>query len=83
MNATFYLLRSMEKMADRVQAKSKAVDTSVLHFGLIRMLFMEELKKINISWEKFIISTNMQLDIASTPQSMMHSHFPSISVSQA
>jgi hypothetical protein len=51
MNILFYLFRSMGKMADRVQAKSKAVDTSVFHYGLIRMLVMEELKKINLSWE--------------------------------
>jgi hypothetical protein len=28
MNIPFYLLRSMRKMSDRVQAKSKVVDTS-------------------------------------------------------
>jgi hypothetical protein len=81
MNIPFYLLRSMGKMYDRVQAKSKAVDTSVFHSGLIRMLVMEELKKMNISWEQFIVSANMQLDIASTPQSRMQIPFPSSSVS--
>jgi hypothetical protein len=49
----------MGKMVDRVQAKSKAVDTSVFHSGLIRMLVMEELKKINLTWEQFIVSTNL------------------------
>jgi hypothetical protein len=81
MNIHFYLLRSMGKMSDRVQAKSKAVDTSVFHSGLIRMLVMEELKKRNISWEQFIVSAHMQLDIASTPQSRMQIPFPSSSVS--
>jgi hypothetical protein len=51
MNLPFYLFRSIGKMDDRVHAKSKAVDTSVFHSGLIRMLVMEELKKRNISWE--------------------------------
>jgi hypothetical protein len=83
MNIPFYLLRSMGKMSDRVQAKSKAVDTSVFHSGLIRMLVMEELKKRNIPWEQFIISAHMQLDIASTPQSKMQSPFPSTSVAPA
>jgi hypothetical protein len=41
MNIHFYFLRSMVKMYDRVQSKSKAVDTSVFHSGLIRMLVME------------------------------------------
>jgi hypothetical protein len=31
MNLPFYLFRSIGKMSDRVQAKSKAVDTSVFH----------------------------------------------------
>jgi len=56
-------------MFDRVQAKSKVVDTSVFHCGLIRMIVMEELKKRKISWENFTVSAHMQLDIASTPQS--------------
>jgi hypothetical protein len=79
MNIPFYLLRSMGKMSDRVQAKSRVVETSVFHSGLIRMLVMEELKNRNIPWEKFIISSHMQLDITSTPQSNMHSPFPSTS----
>jgi flagellar biosynthesis protein FlhB len=70
-NIPFYLFRSMGKMVDRVQAKSKAMDTSVFHSRLIRMLVMEELKKINLTWEQFIVSSNLQLDVAlaSTPQS--------------
>jgi hypothetical protein len=82
MNIPFYLLRSMGNMDDTVQAKSKAVDTSFFHSGLIRMLVMEELKKRNISWEQFIVFANMKLDIASTPQSRMQIPFPSSSVSQ-
>jgi len=83
MNILFYLLRSMGKMSDRVQDKSKAVDTSVFHFGLIRMLVMEELKKRNIPWEQFIVYAHMQLDITYTPQSKMQSHLPSTSVAPA
>jgi hypothetical protein len=45
MNIPFYLFRSMGKMVDRVQAKSKVMDTSVFHSGLIRMILVEELKK--------------------------------------
>jgi hypothetical protein len=61
MNIPFYLFRSMGKMFDRVQAKSKAVDTSIFHSGMIRMLVMEELNKIYLTWEKFIAFANMQL----------------------
>jgi hypothetical protein len=77
MNIPFYLLRRMGKMSDRVQAKSKAMDTSVFHSGLIRMLVMEELKTRNIHWEQFIVSTHMKFDIALTPQSRTQIPFPS------
>jgi hypothetical protein len=83
MNIPFYLLRSMGNMSDRVQANSKAVDTSLFHSGLIRMLVMKELKKRNIPWEQFIVSAHMQLNISSTPQYRMHIPFSSNSVSLA
>ena len=70
-------------MYDRVQAKSKVVDTSVVHSGLIRMLVMEELNKRSIPWEQFIASSHMQLDINSTPRSNMQSPLPSTSFSPA
>jgi hypothetical protein len=73
MNLPFYLFRSIGKMVDRVQAKSKAVDTSVFHSGLIKMLVMEELKKKNIDWEKFIASSHFQLNVSPTPQSKVQS----------
>jgi hypothetical protein len=73
MNIPFYLLRSIGKISDRVQSKSKAVDTSIFHSGLIRMLVMEELRKRNIPWEQFIVFSHMKLDIASTPQSKIQS----------
>ena len=68
MNIPFYLFRSMEKMDDRVQAKSKDVDTSIFHSGLIRMLLMEDLKKRNIEWDQFIAFAHMQLNVDPTPQ---------------
>jgi hypothetical protein len=81
MNIPFYLFRSMGKMVDRVQAKSKVVDASFFHSGMIRMLVMEELKKINISWEKFIAYANMQLNVAPTPQSKVQIPLPTNNVS--
>jgi len=69
MNIPFYLFRSIGKMSDKVQAKSKAVDTSVFHSGLIKMLVMEELRKKNMDWEAFITSSHFQLNVSPTPQS--------------
>jgi hypothetical protein len=73
MNLPFYLFRSIGKMSDRVQAKSKAVDTSVFHSCLIKMLVMEELRKKNMDWEAFITSSHFQLNVSPTPQSKMQS----------
>jgi hypothetical protein len=63
-NLPFYLFRSIGKMADRVQAKSRAVDTTIFHLGMIKMLVMEELKKKNIDWDKFIASSHFQLNVS-------------------
>jgi hypothetical protein len=65
----------MGKMDERVQAKSKAVDTSVFHSGMIRMLVMKELKKISIAWEKFIYFANLQLIVAPNTQSKVQIPF--------
>jgi hypothetical protein len=71
MNLPFYLFRSIGKMSDKVQAKSKAVDTSVFHSVIIKMMVMEELRNKNIDWEAFITSSHFQLNVAPTPQSKM------------
>jgi hypothetical protein len=73
MNLPFYLFRIIGNMVDRVQAKSKQVDTSVFHSGLIKMLVMEELRKTNTHWEKFLTSSQFQLNITPTPQSKIQS----------
>jgi hypothetical protein len=83
MNIPYYLLRSIGKMSDRVQSKSKVVDTSIFHSGLIRMLVSEEMGKKDISWEHFIIASHMKLDIAATPQSQIASPLPSTSAAKA
>jgi hypothetical protein len=41
MNIPYYLLRSIGKMSNRVQSKSKSMDTSIFHFGLIRMMVLK------------------------------------------
>jgi hypothetical protein len=69
MNIPYYLLRSIGNMSDRIQSKSKDVDTSMFHSRLIRMLVSEELGKEDISWEQFVISSHFKLDIVATPQS--------------
>jgi hypothetical protein len=56
-------------MSDRVQAKSKQVDTSFFHSGLIKMLVLEGLKKTNTVWEVFLVASGFQPNVTHTPQS--------------
>ena len=42
----FYLYKSLEKMVDKVQAKSEGNETSLFHHGLIKLLVLEELKRL-------------------------------------
>jgi hypothetical protein len=67
MNIPYYLLRSIGKMSERIQSKSKDVDSILFHSGLIIMLVSEELGKKEISWENSVVTSHFKLDLASTP----------------
>jgi hypothetical protein len=69
MNIPYYLLISIGNMSDRIQDKSKYVDSSLFHSRLIRMLVSEELGKKEISRENFVVTSHFKLDLASTPKS--------------
>jgi hypothetical protein len=68
MNIPYYL-RRIAKMSDRIQSKSKDVDSILFHYGLIRMIVSEELGKKEILWDHFFVTSNFKLDLASTAQS--------------
>jgi hypothetical protein len=82
MNVPYYLLRSIGKMSNMIQAKSKDVDSSLFHSGLIRMLVSEELVKKEILWEHFVVNSHFKLDLAPTPQSQRASPFSPTSTSK-
>jgi hypothetical protein len=69
MNIPYYVLRSIGKMSDMIQDKSKDVDSSLFHSRLIRMLVSEEFGKKEISWEHFVVTSHFKLDLAPNPQS--------------
>jgi hypothetical protein len=83
MNIPYYLLRSIGKMSDRIQAKSKYVDSILFHSGLIRMLVSEELGKKEISWEHFVVTSHFKLDLAQNPQSQKASPLSPTSATKA
>jgi hypothetical protein len=70
-------------MSDRIQSKSKGVDTSIFHSRLIRMLVSEELGKKEIFWEHFVVASHFNLNIASTTQSQNASPLSSTSAVKA
>jgi hypothetical protein len=83
MNVPYYSLRSVAKMLDKIHAKSKDVDSSLFHCGLIRRLVSEELGKKEISWEHFVVTSHFNLDQEPTPQSHKSSPLSPTSTSKA
>jgi hypothetical protein len=68
LNLPFYLYRSLGKMSNKVQERSKWVEHNIFHSGLIKLLVLEELRKKNGDWVTFLSSTGFSADINSTPQ---------------
>jgi hypothetical protein len=83
MNISYYLLRIIGKISDRIRSKSKDVDSSLFHYGLIRMLVSEELGKKDISWDHFVVTSQFKLDLASTPGSQKESPLSPTSATKA
>jgi hypothetical protein len=68
LNLPFYLYRSLGKMEDKVQAKSNQIEHSLFHFGLIKLLVLEELKKTNTEWDSFLSSIGFGPEFHGTPK---------------
>jgi hypothetical protein len=69
LNLPFYLYRSLGKMVDKVQAKSKQIEHNVFHFGLIKLLVLEELRKTNGEWDSFFSTIGFSPEATSSPPS--------------
>jgi hypothetical protein len=63
----YYLYRSLGKMEERVQTRTKQIEVNLFHFSLIKLLVLEELKKTNTEWESFLASARFPSEIT-TPQ---------------
>jgi hypothetical protein len=62
LNLPFYLYRSLGKMADKVQARTDKLKSSLFYFSLVNFLVVEELRKVNREWDPFLASTKFLLD---------------------
>ena len=59
-------------MADKVQAKPESNETFIFHHGLIKLIVMEELKKLNRDWSTFLFLSGYEVDVLTprkTPRS--------------
>jgi hypothetical protein len=50
-------------MADKVQGKKSQVEPSLFHFSLTKLLVLEELNKRNQTWQAFLDSSKLTVDL--------------------
>ena len=63
----FYLYRILGKMSDKVEIKTEGNETSVFHHGLIKLLVLEELKRLDKEWNSFLFMSGFEIDVV-TPK---------------
>ena len=61
----FYLFRSLGKMADKVQGRPERSETSNFHHGLMKLLVLEELNKLDRHWAYFLFMNGYEMDVLS------------------
>jgi hypothetical protein len=61
LNFPFYFHKSLTKMCNRVQAEPNNIQNTLFHFGLIKMIIVEELKKKERTWEHFVFWEGFEL----------------------
>ena len=64
----FYLFRSLSKMCDKVQLRKEDSETSLFHHGLIKLLVLDGLQRIDRDWNSFIFMAGFQSKTGLTPQ---------------
>lgn len=63
----FYLYRTLGKMEDKAHSKTQVTKRYFFHFGLIKRLVLEELRKMNRDWNTFLFLANYGLKLIRTP----------------
>lgn len=64
----FYLFRSLGKMCNKVQLKKEACDTSLFHHGLVKLIILHELQKIDREWCIFLFMSGFKNETGLSPQ---------------
>jgi len=63
----FYLHRSLGKMSDKIQKTPQTAEKHLFHFGLMKLLVLEELRKLGRDWNTFLFLANYQPEMLETP----------------
>lgn len=58
----FFLFQILAKMADKVQMKNQACETSLFHHGLVKLKFFHELQKVKREWAAFIFLSGIGVE---------------------
>ena len=78
----FYLYRSLAKMSDKVQDKKEGNETSLFHHGLIKILVLEELKRLGRGWSSFFFISGFEVDVITPKRNPKPRDIPSPSVAE-
>jgi hypothetical protein len=62
LNLPYYFHRSLTKMSHKVQIEPDHIQNTLFHFGLIKMIIVEELKKRERTWEQFLFWGGFELE---------------------
>jgi len=62
LNLPFFFHRNLTKMCHMVQTKPEQIQNSLSHFGLIKMIIVEELRKREKTWEHFLFWGGFELE---------------------
>jgi hypothetical protein len=62
LNLPFFLHRSLERMADNIQAEADQPRKNLLYLSLIKLLVVEELRRMGKYRDSFLISVDIPRD---------------------
>ena len=69
-------------MSDKVQAKVEGNETSLFHHGLIKLLVLEELKRLGRDWSSFLFISGFGVDTITPKITPKPRDIPSPSVAE-
>jgi hypothetical protein len=62
LNLPFFLHRSLERITDNVQVEAGQPKKNLFHMSFIKLVVVEELRRLEKYWDSFLISVNIPMD---------------------